>query len=350
MDDKSLKNQAQEIMTAVDHDLQVVNGSKALALQQEVDSRANAIMNTLFGVIHEVDIQAATQRVRAAQAKYPEVTPQELAQKLIREKCQRTGAVGAVTSGASLIPGIGTAAALTLGVAADIGATFKLQAELVLEIAAVYDYSLTETEKQQLVLLITGLSAGTGALARKAGQMIAVELSEKFAEKAFLKALPVVGVIASAGTNALSTYIIGQRADAYFRLGPEAVGTWSESLRAVTGVDERKIGEWLAESSRATGAAFTQGVNMVGEAGKAAGEAVASSANRVVVTVGPALATGAQKANQTAQRGLSAYFRWYINTWKAIFRVIGKIIRFIWAVLTYIPRQVARLFKQKSSN
>jgi hypothetical protein len=350
MAEPSLKNQAEEIMIAVDRDLQQVNESKALALQQEVDSKANAIMNTLFGVINDVDIQAATERVNALKKKYPQATPQELAQKLIRDKCQRTGTVGAVTSGAGLIPGIGTAAALTLGVAADIGATFRLQAELVLEIAALYNYPLTNAEKQQLVLLITGLSAGTSALARKAGQMLAVELTEKLAEKAVLKALPVVGVIASAGTNALSTYVIGQRADAYFRLGPEAVPTWADSLRAISGVDERRIGDWLAESGKATGVALSQGVNMVSEAGKAAGEAVVSQANKVAESVGPALASGAQKANQTAQRGFSAYLRWYVNIWKTMFRVGLMILGFIWAIISFVPRKIIGLFKPKDKS
>jgi hypothetical protein len=278
--------------------------------------------------------------------KYPNEAPEQLSQRLIRDKLQRTGAVGAVTSGAGLIPGIGTAAALTLGVAADIGATFKLQAELVLEIAAVYDYPLTESEKQRVVLFITGLSAGTSALARKAGEKIAIEVSERFAEKAILKALPIVGVIASAGTNALSTYIIGQRADAYFRLGPEAVPTWSDSLRAISGLDERKIGDWLADSGRATGAALVLGAGKVGEAGKAAGEAVVTGAGRVAGTVGPAMNSGAKMAGETAQRG----FSWYVRTWKAVFGIVGRVFGFIWAVIAFIPRKLLGLFKRKEKS
>ena len=347
MAEKSIKNQAEEIMVAVDRELQQVNESKALTVQEEIDSTANALMKKLFGVIHDVDIAAAAERVQALKEKYPEATPEELSQRLIRDKCQRTGAVGAVTSGAGLIPGIGTAAALTLGVAADIGATFKLQAALVLEIATVYDYPLTESEKQRLVLLITGLSAGTSALARKAGQKIALEVGERFAEKAIVKALPVIGVIASAGTNVLSTYIIGQRADAYFRLGPEAVPTWADSLRTISGVDERKLGDWLAESGKATGAALVWGAGKAGEAGKAAGEAVATGAGKVAETVGPAMSSGAKKAGETAQKGFKAYIRAYVNTWKSIFGFVGRILGFIWVVIAFIPRKIAGLFRRK---
>jgi hypothetical protein len=327
---KSLKAQAQEIMVAVDRDLQQAAESQPPATLQEVDSRANAIARSIFNAISDVDIEAATERVKKLKEAYPEASPSELSQKLIREKCQRTGTVGAVTSGTGLIPGLGTAAAVTLGVAADIGATFKLQAELVLEIAAVYDYPLTEQEKQRLVMLITGLSAGTSALARRARQTMAVKVGEKLAEKTIqkmvMKALPVVGVVASAGTNVLSSYVIGQRAEAYFRLGPEAVGSWGDSLRAITGVDERKITNWLAES------------------GKVAGQAVATGAGIVAETVGPALATGAQKAGHTARTGFRLYIRWLVTFWMAVFRVVGAIARFIWAVVTFVPRKVMGLF------
>jgi hypothetical protein len=340
--EKSLKIQAEEIILAVDHDVQEVE-SKAAKVQREVDTKANLLLNTIFGAISDVDIDAATARVDALRAQYPGASPEELSQRLIREKCQRTGTVGAVTSGAGLIPGLGTAAALTLGVAADIGATFKLQAELVLEIAALYDYPLSEDEKQQVVMLITGLSAGTNALARRAGQAASLKIGEKFAEKSIMKALPVIGVIASAGTNVLSTYIIGQRADVYFRLGPDEVGTWADSLRTVSGVDERKIGGWLADSGRATGAVIASGASMVSEAGKAAGGAVVSGAGKVADTLG----TGAAKAGQTAQAGVKAYFRWVFVVWAAIFRGAGRFFGFIWNMIMFIPRKIAGLFRRK---
>jgi len=332
MADKSLKDQAKDIMVAVDRDLQQAD-SKALAVQKDVDKRANALMEMLFKAVSDVDLEAAAARVKELREAHPEASLEELSQRLIRDKCQRTGAVGAVTSGAALIPGIGTVAAATVGVAADIGATFKLQAELVLELAALYDYPLTEEEKQRVVMAITGLSAGATALARKAGQRAAVKIGEKFAEKSIMKALPVVGVIASAGANVLSTYIIGQRADAYFRLGPEAVGTWQESLRALTGVDERRLGSWLAESGRATGVAIVFGANRVGEVSKSAGGAVVTGAGKVAGTVGPALGTGATKAGQTARKGFLTYISWLVRYYSAIFRGI-------WAGVTFIPRKL----------
>jgi hypothetical protein len=292
--EQSLKSKAQEIITTIDQELQQKPDTELTV----VEAQGSRLMKIIFGVISDVDMKAAAQRVKLLRERYPNDTPPQLSQRLIRAKCERTGAVGAITSGAGLIPGLGTAAAMTLGVAADIGATFKYQAELVLEIAAVYDYPLTEEEKERLVLLITGLSAGASTLARRAGQKAAVTIGEKFAEKSVLKALPVIGVIASAGTNALSTYIIGQRADAYFRLGPDAVGSWEDSLRTITGVDERKLGGWLAEG------------------GKSAGQ-----------------------AGQMAGRGVATYFSWVLN-------FIKTILGLLWTVVTFIPRQIGRLWSR----
>jgi hypothetical protein len=350
MTEKSLKTKAEEIMVAVDHDLGELDQAQSPTALAEVDSRANVIVNTLFNVVSDVDLEAAAARVKQLKEKHPEASRQELAQILIREKSQKTATVGAVTSGAALIPGLGTAAALTLGVAADIGATFKLQAELVLEIATVYEHPLNEDEKQRLVMVITGISAGTTVLTRKAGQAIAVKAGEQLAGRAIgkslLKAIPIIGVFASAGTNVLSTYVIGQRADAYFRLGPDAVGSWADSLRAVTGVDERKLGSWLADSGKAGGSTLALGAGKVGQAGKVTGGAMVVGAGKVAGTT----AVGAQKAGQAAQSGFKAYLAWVVAFWTAVFGLIGGIFRLLWLVISFIPRQIVGLFGRKKND
>ncbi len=328
MSEEPLKTRAQKIMTAIQQELQQIMPAQSDKMPAEVDERANALVNMLFNVVSDVDIETATQRANQLKTKYPDASPEELTQMLIREKCRKTGTVGAVTSGAGLIPGLGTVAATTLGVPVDIGATFRLQAELVLETAAVYNYPLTEQEKRQLVMFITGLSAGTAALSRRAGEKAAAKIGEMAAEetlqKTILKALPIIGVAASAGTNALSTYIIGQRADAYFRLGPEAVGNWSDNLRAITGVDERKLTAWLAESGRAAGQAIMTG------AGRVAGAA----------------ARGTQQAGQMAQTGVRAYVRWVWRFWRAMFTLLTWILKTLWSILTFVPRKISTVIRR----
>jgi hypothetical protein len=109
------------------------------------------------------------------------------------------------------------------------------------------------------------------------------------------------------------------------------VGSWSDSLRTITGVDEREIASWLAESS------------------KAAGQAVATGASKVAETVGPAITSGAQKAGETAQKGFKFYIWWVVTCWTTLFRVIGEVLRFIWLVISFIPRKVRGLFMGKGS-
>lgn len=258
------------------------------------------VMEYMTQAIAEADEQAAAERVAELREAQPDATPQELIDTLIRQKSMKTGAVGAVTSGASAIPGLGTMVSLTFGVAADIGMTFKLQAELVLEIAAVYQRQLTPMEKRNAVLLITGISAGANQALSKAGTKIAQKATERLAQKSMLKAVPGLGVAASAGTNILTTYIIGQRANAYFSLGPESVGDWAESVRALSGVDERKIIAWLVEAVENAWHTLGQSLQNVAKAviavGQSAGELVvtgASKAGQTVVSTGKSVIDGA---------------------------------------------------------
>jgi hypothetical protein len=248
------------------------------------------ISEYITNAISDADETAAAERVAKLRSARPEAGTAELVQSLIRQKCFQTGAVGAITSGASIVPGLGTMAALTFGVAADIGMTFKMQAELVLEIAATCDYELSPAEKQRVIMLITGISAGSSVLLEKAGQQIAEKVTERLAEKAVLKGLPVIGVAASAATNMLFTYIVGRRAEAYFNRGPEAIGDWMDDVRAISGIDERILIDWLAETTERSWGLVSGGVkNAAGAvivAGRATGEVILVSAKRVSQFVG----------------------------------------------------------------
>ncbi len=196
--------------------------------------------------VNNADERAARDRVIELRMQRADTSNDDLVELLVKQKCVRTGVVGAVTSSASLIPELGTLATMTLGVAADIGLTLKMQAELVLEIAAIYAYEFSAGEKQQALLLVTGISVGADQMLNQAGKQLSQKAVTRLEGKASAKAIPVVGVVASAGANAFATYIIGQRAKAYFSLGPDAVGDWSESVRAITGVDERKLTGWAS--------------------------------------------------------------------------------------------------------
>lgn len=195
---------------------------------------ANLIMDRLAQAIDETDEQAAAAKVAEVQAALPDAMPEEWVNRLIMDKVKQTAVIGATTSGTMLIPGIGTVTALTVGMAADFSMTFKAQAELVLEIATVYGHEMTPEEKRRVVLLVTGLSAGTTAVAQRAGSRISRKITARITSKYVTKALPVVGIAASAATNSVMTWTIGKRAQAYFSQESTAIPTWGAGLRTIS--------------------------------------------------------------------------------------------------------------------
>jgi len=229
-------------------------------------------MDRLAKTIDDTDEKAAASRVAALRAKHPDDTLDQLTNRLVFAKVRETAVVGATTSAAMIIPGIGTIAGLTLGIAADFGITFKLQAELVLEIANLYGHPLTPDEKRRVVMLVTGLSAGTTTLAHRAGKGISKRLTARIGSKYVVRAMPVVGMAASATTNAFMTYAIGKRSQAYFSLGPEAMNDWRLSAGALTGINR----ELLASGAKTGGSAIKRAGGTAVIGAKKAGSAVAS--------------------------------------------------------------------------
>ncbi|MCX6047591.1 MAG: hypothetical protein NT075_21035 [Chloroflexi bacterium] len=217
--------------------------------KDEKTGTLRSIMEGIVGTIDASDEAEAAKHVATLRAQYPQATPEELVERLIKQQCLKTGAIGAVTSGTAIIPGLGTIVALTFGVAADVSMTFRLQTQLVLEIINVYQHELSLVDKRNIAMLISGISIGGNRLISKAGVQIAEKATIDLEEKFITKALPVIGVAASAGINIVSTYLIGRRAQAYFQRGPDALGDWGENARVLTGLDERKIRTWLAEGT-----------------------------------------------------------------------------------------------------
>ncbi len=310
----TFKDKAEAIVAAIDAELTAPDGTSPLPA--ETNRRVNALFNRLLNSIHDVDMQAAAEHVDSLRRAFPAADTTAIVQRLIKQKTQKTATVGVVTSGAGLIPGVGTATAMILGTAADVGATFKLQAVLVLEIAHARNYPLSEDEQERVVLLVTGLSAGASSLAQKAGQRAGVKFGELFAEKSALKALPLLGIAASAGTNALSTYLIGHRADAYFRLGEAGLQSWQNSLRAISGVDEREITRWLAERADASRVVLVSHAQSVGEFGKAAGENLSNTTRTV--------ATSGQKAGRMYLWGVKTFWLVTFETTRGAAKLLGN--------------------------
>jgi len=123
------------------------------------------------------------------------------------------------------------------------------------------------------------------------GRQLARKATTRFAGRGFLKAIPVVGVAASGGANVLATYVVGKRADAYFSLGPDAMQEPTEIVRALTGVDERKLIGWTAESARTAGGAIRTGAAAAGRTAAGVGKAGFGAARNGAGAIGSAVAS-----------------------------------------------------------
>jgi hypothetical protein len=189
----------------------------------------------------EADVAGAQRRVAALRHARPGLSSADLVQGVIASTARRSAMVGAATAGSALVPGVGTLAAMTLGTATDVGATLRLQTQMVLDIAVLRGAELSTQEARNVVLLVAGVSSASTAALNRAGRVASLRLGERFTARWLLRAVPLLGMVSSSATNALATRVIGRRADAYFSLGPAAMGDWQESVRAVIGVDERPL-------------------------------------------------------------------------------------------------------------
>ena len=254
---------------------------------------AEKTLDRLIGKLDEKDRRAAAERVTELREKHPEADNAGIANLLIKRKCRRAAVVGAVTAVPATIPGLGTLTSLVLGSTVDLALTAGMQAELVLELAACYEVAMTPSEERSTILLVTGLGAGANKLLESAGRRVAAKASERLAEKSVARSLPVIGIGAAAGANMVTTYAIGRRAISYFSLGPDRMEDWSEALRAVSGLDERRLVTWMSEAGESARSLIGDGArssrDKVITVAKSTGELVMDGASRASDVFGRAV-------------------------------------------------------------
>lgn len=233
---KMVHNLRQELEAESEIDAQISSHEPGFAARQ---------VHRMFNWFSKVNTQEVSARVAELRQELPQATQAQLIEQLIKRKCEHTARIGAATAATGSIPILGTVFSLTLGMILDLGAVITSQAELVLEIAEVYGVKMSEAKKRETVFLVLGLGVGAQRLGARASQQVLHKLATRYARRWISHAIPVLGIAAAAAINALSTYLIGRRAQAYFGQGPSAMGDWKTSLRALSGYDELKVSEWL---------------------------------------------------------------------------------------------------------
>jgi hypothetical protein len=255
------------------------------------------VMRTMVGTIENEHVAAAKARVEGMRTRHPGATPDELAEKAIRQKCIDTGAIGVASSLPGLIPGVGSMIVASAGLVVDIRKTMEMQKDLVLELAAIYGREITPADRRNLLLLVGGVDSGNKMLVKASGELVAkasLKVSSEFTSKALAKAIPVAGILTSAGVNVVSTYLVGRRAQAYLRADPSLAETWDDALRTLSGVDERELSKWLlasldqaqgglAQSAQRLGSAVGSAVGSAGRTlGQSAGSTLGAARDRLL--------------------------------------------------------------------
>ena len=207
----------------------------------------------LAGYVAQRLVEGSRDRARRRQDRNPNMSEDELVEKVVRSYIRLARSEGAVAgltmTAAQVTTIIGTAGKLTLPAAVttmggDLTALAWLQCRMILEIASLRGQPLDDPAELQIELLsLWGLHSPTrqvGRVAGQAGQRIGKRLLErylrgavlqslkamfrvvgiKFSRAALVRALPVVNIPINAAVNDVSTRGLARKADRYYREKP----------------------------------------------------------------------------------------------------------------------------------
>ena len=165
--------------------------SQNSALRFLTDNLGASWIRTLLG---EADLEKIQKEVAKLQVDYPRESPDKLAHRLIVNKALSAGGVGLA---ANIVPPVAIA---FLGL--ELAALFKMQAEMIYQIAAVYGLELSDPARRGEVLAIFSLALGSSGVFK--GGLGIIEL------------LPLIGAFYGATTDAATVYVLGNIANRYY--------------------------------------------------------------------------------------------------------------------------------------
>jgi len=165
---------------------------------------------------------------------------EKISDKIISNYSYLSAFSGATTALTGVVPGIGTAVAITGGASADAIASMKFQIEMTMAIATVYEHDILIEEEKRICYLVAGLGAinestkgvgknlGSKAFIKivkdklkgatlQAVKEIFKKLGITFTRKALEKAIPFgIGVIIGFSANKGLTWYVGTKARDFF--------------------------------------------------------------------------------------------------------------------------------------
>lgn len=205
---------------------------------------------SLWDAVTHADRDAAIRRVERLRKAHPKATRESLHKMLVRSKCLQAGAVGALSALTGAIPGVGRLAAFALGPLADTALVSVLQAELVLETFALYEFELPAGAEKMAVLGIAASNIGADEIAKRTGQIIAETLGKGLAARLLIKAWPLAKIGTAAATNIAVTYAIGSRAQKLCKMREASLKQWPELMRSAVMINPAQLTDWATKSAR----------------------------------------------------------------------------------------------------
>ena len=205
---------------------------------------------SLWDAVSHADRAAAERRVERLRKAHPKAGRDALHKMLVRSKCLQAGAVGALSALTGAIPGVGRLAAFALGPLADTALVSVLQAELVLETFALYEFELPPGAEKMAVLGIAATNIGADEIAKRTGQVIAETLGKGLAARLLIKAWPLAKIGTAAATNIAVTYAIGSRAQKLCKMREASLKQWPALMRSAVMIDPTPLTDWATKSAR----------------------------------------------------------------------------------------------------
>jgi hypothetical protein len=205
---------------------------------------------SLWDAITHADRDAAAARVERLRQAHPKLGRDGLHRMLVRSKCLQAGAVGALSALTGAIPGVGRLASFALGPLADTALVSVLQAELVLETFALYEFELPTGAEKMAVLGIAATNIGADEIAKRTGQIIAETLGKGLAARLLIKAWPLAKIGTAAATNIAVTYAIGSRAQKLCKMRESSLKQWPELMRSAVLINPTQLTDWATRSAR----------------------------------------------------------------------------------------------------
>jgi len=205
---------------------------------------------SLWDAVSHADRAAAERRVERLRKAHPKAGRDALHKMLVRSKCLQAGAVGALSALTGAIPGVGRLAAFALGPLADTALVSVLQAELVLETFALYEFELPPGAEKMAVLGIAATNIGADEIAKRTGQVIAETLGKGLAARLLIKAWPLAKIGTAAATNIAVTYAIGSRAQKLCKMREASLKQWPALMRSAVMIDPTQLTDWATKSAR----------------------------------------------------------------------------------------------------